>query len=210
MRISALGLLILLTCSQTTFAQQPRPLPAVVFDIRGFYSGLGQDPLTADQLDVVPSSLPKRGLGGVAGIHFYPLRKKNFALGLGGEGVLAHGHAQEEQEGVPIGDPIHQRVMGLSGVLSLNFGHRDGWSYLSVGMGPLSFATWTTDETPADRPPVQMTINLGGGARWFVSRHVAFCFDLRFYQTEPEVQTASYPGRQRSQLRVLSAGISIR
>jgi hypothetical protein len=100
--------------------------------------------------------------------------------------------------------------MGLSGMVSLNFGHRDGWSYVSAGMGPLSFATFQGEQAPALRPPVQMTINLGAGARWFITRHVAFCFDLRFYQTEPEVTTDFYPPRQRTQLRVLSAGVAFK
>ena len=63
---------------------------------------------------------------------------------------------------------------------------------------------------PEDSPPRMSTINLGAGARWFASRHFAFCFDLRFYETKPEVPTGSYPGRERMRVRVLSAGIAIR
>jgi len=210
MRLAGVVLIFLVLLAGTADAQQPQKLPAVVFDLRGFYSGLGQDPITAGGIGLPPASLPKRGLGGVAGLHVYPLRKK-VSLGLGGEAVLARGTAQEKDEmGQPLNPPVHQQLMGLSGGVSLNFGHRDGWSYLTAGIGPMSFGTYVGDEAPDERPPVQMTINLGGGARWFIGRHVAFSFDLRFYQTEPEVETASYPARQRSQLRVLSAGISIR
>jgi hypothetical protein len=51
---------------------------------------------------------------------------------------------------------------------------------------------------------------MGAGARWFNTAHVAFCFDMRFYLTRPEDPTITYPGRQRSRLLVLSAGISIK
>ena len=192
-------------------AQQPRPLPVAVLDLRAFYSGLGQDPTTAAGLDVVPGALPNRGLGGVGGLHFYPVRRQKLSLGIGGEGVMMRGRAEQKtDEGTVIGEPINQRLMGLSGMVSLNFGHRDGWSYVSAGMGPLSFGSYVGDTAPAVRPPAQMTINLGAGARWFITRHVAFSFDLRFYQTQPEVETELYPPRQRKQLFVLSGGIAVR
>jgi hypothetical protein len=211
MRIAALAIVLLGVLPGAASAQPAGPLPIVVVDVRGFYTGLGQDPLTAEGLVVLPSALPKRGLGGVVGLHFYPWRGRNVSLGIGGEGVLVRARAQEEGEaGLPRPDPIHQKMQGLAGVVSLNFGQRDGWSYISAGMGPLSLATYQGDAAPAESAPVQMTINLGAGARWFAWRHVAFTFDIRFYQTRPEVATAFYPGRQRSQLRVLSAGISLR
>jgi hypothetical protein len=199
-------------------AQERQPLPPVVVDVRGFYTGLGRDPVTAADLFVGPSALPSRGLGGTAGVTFYPIRRRTVSLGLGAEGILARGSAEadpadpeeEGEEGAVTPPLIHQRILGLSGVVSLNFGHRDGWSYLSAGIGPLSFATYEGDAAPAQAPPRQMTLHYGAGARWFAWRHFAFTFDLRFYKTEPEVLTPFYPGRQRSTLRVLSAGVSIR
>jgi hypothetical protein len=192
-------------------AQKPGRIPAAVFDVRGFYTPFGQDPTTALNLHVGPQALPTRGLGGVVDVQVYPLRRQRFAIGIGGEALLAHAHAQATDEtGLPIGDPVHQRLRGIAGSFSLNFGHRDGWSYLTAGMGPMSFSTYLGDQAPAAPPPTQMTLNLGGGARWFATKHLAFCFDVRFYQTKPEVITPSYPGRQRSNLRVLSAGIALR
>ena len=105
---------------------------------------------------------------------------------------------------------VNQRLFGLSGQLSLNFGYRNGWSYVTGGSGPLSFASYVSDTAPLEGPPKQMTLNYGGGARWFAWRHIAFAVDIRFYQTRPEERTVFYPGRARSSLRVLSAGISIR
>ena len=39
---------------------------------------------------------------------------------------------------------------------------------------------------------------------------LAFCFDIRFYLTRPEDPTDAYPGRQRTRLMVMSAGVAIK
>lgn len=200
----------LLVAAAPAHAQSPKPLPTVVIDLRGFYGGVGRDPVTAAGLGIGLTELPGRGPGGVLGVHVYPLRGRNLAIGVGGEAVLARTHAQEtDDEGEATGPAVRQRFQGISGSISLNFGHRDGWSYVSAGMGPLGLGTYTGDSSPG-RPPMKSTINLGAGARWFATSHVAFAFDLRFYQTRPESPTEAYPGRQRARVRVLSAGISLR
>jgi hypothetical protein len=198
--------------AQLAHAQVQQPISPYVIDLRGFYSGLGQDLTTAANLGVPAINLPKRGLGGVLGLHVYPLRTKVFALGLGGEFLLARGRAQEKDAttGDPVGLPIEQRVVSLSPQISLNFGHRGGWSYLTAGMGPLSFETFEGTIAPADAPPKKNTINMGGGARWFATSHVAFMFDVRYYLTRPEEVIGPFPGRARNRLRILSAGIAIR
>lgn len=210
MRVAGLALALVVAAAPAA-AQPRRPLPVTVVDVRGFYTPLGQDPLTAGDLLVAPSDLPGRGLGGAIGVHVYPLRGRTVSFGLGGEIVVARGHRTAEVEPDEVAPPpVNQRVRGLSGSISLNFGHRDGWSYVSGGMGPMSFGTYAGDAAPAVGPPVKMTINYGGGARWFAWRHVAFAVDIRFYQTRPEDAAPPYAGRQRQSLRVMSAGISIR
>lgn len=210
-RLGAL-LLILVVATVPARAQDRAPLPIVAGDLRGFYSGLGQDPVTAADLGVNPQQLPTRGLGGVLGVHVYPLRGESMALGLGAEGLIARGRAQQTDAttGEPVGLPIEQRLVSLSPQISLNFGHRKGWSYLSAGMGRLSFETFAGDLPPADLPPTKSTINMGGGARWFTNTHIAFTFDVRFYLTRPEAASALFPGRQRSRLLVLSAGLGFK
>jgi hypothetical protein len=210
-RLGAL-LTIGLMATAPAHAQQQQPLPVFAADLRGFYSGLGQDPVTAADLGVNPLELPARGIGGVVGMHIYPLRGRAIALGLGAEGMIARGRAQQQDAttGEPVGMPIEQRLVSLSPQISLNFGTRDGWSYLSAGMGRLSFETFQGALPPADLPPTKSTINMGGGARWFASNHVAFCFDVRFYLTRPEAASALFPGRQRSRLLVLSAGLAFK
>jgi hypothetical protein len=212
MRVFTLATALWLVCTGVASAQQLKPIPPFAFDLRGFYSGLGQDPVTAAALGVQDTDLPNRGLGAVAGIQIYLLRRGGFAFGIGGETMMAHGKAQQQDAvtGDPVGLPIVQNVRSLSGQVSLNFGHRYGWSYISVGMGPLTFATYQGDTAPADPAPSASTPNFGGGARWFSNEHLAFCFDVRFYQTAPSSDSPVYPPRQRMRLLVMSAGISIK
>lgn len=206
---------LLLSVVPATFAhaQVKRPIAPYVFDIRAFYSPLGQDPTTASNLDLLVTDLPSRGLGGVAGLHLYPLRRKTFAFGIGAEYLLARGRKVPEPDDstTPPTKPIvEQRLMSFTPQLSLNFGHREGWSYLTAGTGPMTFETFTGTIAPLEKPLRKNTINMGGGARWFATPHVAFTFDVRYYLTRPIEETPSHPGRQRNRIRVLSAGISIR
>jgi hypothetical protein len=217
MRPSALAgsvvfLVLTLSVVRPASAQQaPEKLPIAVVDVRGFYTGLGQDVVTASDLQVSSDQLPGRVFGGAVGVHVYPLRKGSFALGVGGEGVLAGGRAQRaETATAPAGPIVQQQLRGFSFQLSLNFGHRDGWSYLSAGTGPMKFASYLGETRPTDDPPRSSTINLGGGARWFFKSHLAFTFDIRFYQTRPENAFGAYAARARNQLMVMSGGISIR
>jgi hypothetical protein len=204
--------LVVLSLASPVFAQPREPLPLAAADLRGFYSGFGRDSLTAQELGIEATELPARGWGWVAGAHVYPWRGRIMSLGLGAELLWARAVAQTENpaSGDPIGVRVEQRLRSLSPQISLNFGHRDGWSYLTAGMGRVSLGTFLGETPPADAPPSKSTINMGGGARWFVTSHVAFEFDVRFYLTRPEVSTSSWPARQRTRLLVLSAGIGVR
>jgi hypothetical protein len=207
-----LALIGLLATPALAWAQaDPRTLPPVVLDLRGFSAGLGQDPVTAAQLGLLASDLPGRGFGGVAALQLYPLRRPGFSVGIGGEWLIVRARrTRDGEDAVVMGPPIAQRLEGLAAALSLNFGDRDGWSYLSAGMGPMRFSSYVGETAPPEPAPKKSTINLGGGARWFTNSHLAVTFDLRFYLTRPEDPTASYPGRQRNRLLVLSGGISIK
>jgi len=211
LRVSVL-LSVLASLTSIAGAQDLRPIGPVAFDIRAFYAGLGQDPITAAGIQVDPTLLPNRGLGAASGLHVYVFRRSSLALGLGVEGILARGHAQQKDEttDLPIGPPITQRLLGFSPQVSLNFGRRQGWSYVSAGLGPLSFSTYQGLTKPIDPPPIKKTINFGFGARWFNTQHLAFCVDMRFYLTRPENATESYPARERSRLLVLSAGVGFK
>ena len=217
---AAVWTVMMLLSATSVWAQPRQPLPVIVVDLRGFYAALGQDPVTAGDLLVTPGDLPSRGLGAAGGVQLYPLRGRTISLGIGAEAILARGRnlptVEEDDEPDEGGEvveslpPINQRLIGWSGNLSLNFGSRNGWSYVTAGMGPMRFGTFAGNQSPPRPAPSKMTINYGGGARWFAWRHIAFAVDVRFYQTRPESPTQFYAGRARSSLRILSAGISIR
>ena len=55
-----------------------------------------------------------------------------------------------DAEGLPLGPSSNDACRASRAELSLNFGHRDGWSYLSAGMGPLRFETFEGERAPAE------------------------------------------------------------
>jgi hypothetical protein len=197
------------------FAQQNERLPPLVLDVRGAIATLKQSTTTAaslsglTSLQIVPQDLPAHALGLSGGVHFYPVRLENFAFGIGGDLLLEHASQQQtDSKGAPTGVEVDRRLQSVSGQITLNFGHRQGWSYLTVGLGQVAFDTYLKDDVPDGLRP--MTINFGGGARWFNVDHVALNLDLRFYQTKPAIATAVVGARVRQSVMVFSAGISVK
>ncbi len=191
-------------------AQPPRePLSPFVVDVRGALPFLGQSPETAASLGIAPGSLPGKGLGVGAGFHVYPIRRRSWAIGVGAEWLRVRSSATiATGEAEPAGPTIARRFEGFSGQISLNFGHRDGWSYLSGGAGPLAFDTWNDADSPDGVRA--MTLNYGGGARWFTRPRLAVGFDVRLYATRPSTPTAIVGARGRQTMMVISVGISVR
>jgi hypothetical protein len=208
-RILVLGT-VLTAVAAPVWAQQPSDrLPPVALDLRGAFGRLGKSETTAANFGVAAEQLPARGLGLMGGLHFYPIRARRVALGIGGELLLVRAsHQPEDAAGMPSGRAIRRRMESLSGQVSFNFGHRDGWSYVTGGMGPLNFDTYFDSDTPDGLRP--MTINYGGGARWFNLDHVAFSVDMRLYATKPANPTLIVGGRKRQTIMIISAGISLR
>lgn len=190
-------------------AQATRPIPTFVVDVRGLTVGFGEDTVTAGDLGVAAGELPGRGWGGVAAANVYFLRLPALTVGAAVEGLLARGGRTNTDPGGNVLSTIGRRLDGFGGAVSLNFGHRDGYSYVAVGMGPVIFDA-RRDDTVGPSAAPEVTLNFGGGARWFTSPHFAFGFDVRMYETKPENATATSPGRERRRLLVLSAGVSIR
>jgi hypothetical protein len=104
---------------------------------------------------------------------------------------------------------VEARLTALSPQLSINFGHRMGWSYLSGGIGTATYRAWR-DDLPEEEGESTRTINYGGGARWFLNEHLAFAVDLRFYAMNPTEASATAAGHPRMTLVVVSAGVSLR
>jgi hypothetical protein len=191
-------------------AAQPReePLPIFVVDVRGAMPFLGQSPTTAANLGLSPTDLPSRGLGLVAGVQVYPIRRQGWAFGFGGEMLYSRATHETRIDPETVGPITRSRLESLSVQLSLNFGHRDGWSYLSGGAGPLVFDTYHDGLTPDGVRA--MTLNYGGGVRWFTRPRLAANFDVRFYATRPADPTPNVGARIRQAVMVISVGVSIR
>jgi len=100
------------------------------------------------------------------------------------------------------------------------------WSNGNVGMYGTSYSGFNSLQVAALRPPALKAIvpiyatdrrytddvHYGGGARWFMSQHVAFNFDMRFYRI-PEQEAddaADVPFQPKSRLFLISAGLSFK
>ena len=201
-------------------AQTPAPVPVTapkrdtripifVVDARGVFGRIGQDATTAAGLSTAALALPATGLGMAGGAHMYLWRGKAMALGVGGEALLARARRElTDSTGKPTGTVINRRLQAISGQLSLNFGRRAGWSYLTAGIGPTSFESYLGSATRDGLRPA--SLNFGGGARWFNWEHLAFTADLRFYATKPALATPNTAQRVRKNLVVFSGGIAIK
>jgi len=185
-------------------------IPIAAFDLRATYASLGEDTLTAANLFISPLIMKSKAFGLAAGAHVYPVRGQSFALGLGGEAILARNSFEPINATTlkPGGTVYDRRLRGISGQVSLNFGHKMGWSYLTGGIGPMTFESNLATLTPDGVS--DMTINYGGGARWFNYDHLAFTVDIRFYGTTPSPATLNTAGRLRHNVFVMSAGISFK
>jgi hypothetical protein len=197
-------------------AQEPEkePIGRFAADARVALPRYPDDPETAAALGVTIDNLPSRGLGFAAGATVYPLRfGRSVALGLGGEWLVFSSGSKSldpETEGGASSPTVTTHFSVLSPQISLNFGGRDGWSYLSGGIGWAAFTTELEASPVADADGSARTINYGGGARWFATAHLAFTFDLRFYRIDPQEAAPGRPAYAGRRMMVFSAGISVK
>lgn len=190
----------------------PHPIGRFAADFRGAFPKFKQDAVTAAGIGVQTANLPTRAFGFVVGAHWYPVRLGIVTFGVGGELISAH-RGRTVTTGTtaaPVKVTVNSRFSSLSPQISFNFGRRDGWSYISGGIGSSAF-TAERKESPLPDPDTRSkTINYGGGARWFAKKHLAVSMDLRFYAINPEEATARRPARSRMTMMTLSGGIAIR
>jgi hypothetical protein len=196
------------------FAQDPPPpLPRMVFDVRGSTTNFSVEPELAQSRGLLASELPGRGFGGDVALHFYLLKLKGVTFGLGGQVSLA----RAATSGTVVSDqtivrPVTEQFTSATAQLSFNFGSGNGWSYISGGIGPAQRtvipAGGGVSVADAER---LLSLNYGAGARWFIKRHVAFTFDVRWHQLS--LGTAVVEGlvpSPRSTLLIMSAGVSLK
>src|SRR5918994_4924172 len=175
-------------------AQVDEPVGPFVADVRLTLARFKADAGIASALDVNPENLPTRGLGVVIGGHWYPLRGSRVTLGLGGEFLSARDTRTLEPsaEDEPKGPTVETRLSSMASQISLNFGKKDGWSYVSGGIGSARFTAERIDRPVGDGARAR-TINYGGGARWFTHAHLAVSIDLRFYSISAQPATIERP-----------------
>lgn len=211
-----------LCCATSASAQEGKPLSGFTADARPFYVGFKEADELAAQLDVSKAQMPPSGRGLATGLHWYPTRLGRTTLGIGSELLVSRGRrapAAAANGAAAEAAPVETRFSALSGQVSLNFGTRDGWSYLTGGFGRAALVSEQRKPAPAEelivigRPAgseslVRRAINYGGGARWFAKRHLAFTFDIRFYALAP-LPNARVP-RPGTRLLVVSVGTAFK
>jgi hypothetical protein len=221
-RVTSVRRLLLLTfaaalAAAPAWAQQPDSPPGpFALDIRLAMPSFNTGSALADPLGLRTAQLPSRGWGWDAGIHAYPLRRKRFALGLGADLIRTSGSkAPDPEDAAAVNDPIIEtRFNALVPQVSLNFGTGRGWSYIGGGYAFMQRVTGDADDTELVLWPRLMGLHYGGGARWFISKHVAFSFDLRFYripeQAADDTTVPRVPLQPGSRLFLGSAGLSFK
>jgi hypothetical protein len=160
--------------------------------------------------------MPTRGFGLVLGAHWYPLRLGRVTLGLGAEVMAARDSRSleppEDDEGNEDGEEgptVQTRMSSFSPQVSLNFGKKDGWSYISVGLGPAGLTAERVDDPIGEGSRVR-TLNYGGGARWFTTKRLAVSVDLRFYSIGEQPAAPGRPAFPKTKIMVISGGIALR
>ena len=176
----------------------PRPPGPYVIDLRGLTSGMpssaGFYPLVTENVNV-----PARGFGGEGGAHIYLLNLGRSRLGLGASYTIVRAAA----------DGVTSDVRLLAPQISFNFGSANGWSYLSAGLGMSRVRTEIGTLTPAESGSVR-TINVGGGARWFLTSHLGVSFDVRFYRLGTGEPRGARAGTPPTTVVATALGLSIK
>ncbi|HEY6361499.1 MAG TPA: hypothetical protein VIX63_10365 [Vicinamibacterales bacterium] len=213
-RAAGLGLTLVGILATTRAAAQGPPAPPgpYVLDVRGVSSGVPEGAAFFPPL-AAGLPIPTRALGFDIGAHVYAGRLGQARLGFGAslmnvrtEEFPPQAAPSTATSSPPAGPPgLHVDMRALVPQVSFNFGTADGWSYLSAGAGFTEVTARPVDGVDARRSSGRvMTINAGGGARWFLTRRVAFGFDARLHRvTAADTMPASM-------LFSIAAGISLR
>ena len=211
-------------------AQDPEPIGRYIIDLRGSTVSLSQNEELAALRRLRADQLPPRGIAVDLGGHFYFFRLGAVTFGVGASilSTAAHRPPEAPMPGAPAprepapreltpedmdplieGTTVTSRFTAISPQISFNFGHRNGWSYLSGGLGTSRLNVYPEQPTT----PVQRgarTLNYGGGARWFLTPNVALSLDLRFFAISPLEQLGEQPGSPRMTLLAANIGVSVR
>lgn len=194
------------------------------FDVRGATSPVPEEGVFYPALDA-SALIPQRGFGMDAGAHVYLFNLGHARLGIGASVLYLRSSTTprepapdpESETPPPEGQGVTLSLRTVSPQVSFNFGSRNGWSYVSAGMGTTRIVTTTTGAQGGRRESGGIrNVNVGGGARWFLTSHVAFTFDVRLHRLSSGTSEAtltegavpeSTPGKM---LLTVGAGVSFR
>jgi hypothetical protein len=192
--------------------EPPPPIGPFVFDLHGIMPSFPDSQQLADSRNMLLSELPGRGMGIYAAAHVYPFKWKAVTFGIGADLTLIRARSSAPVlSGVVVGRPVTEQFAHASPQISFNFGKGTGWSYISGGYGPGQWSVVADSDNPTDLDTlIQPIANYGGGARWFIKRHLAFSFDVRMYAIVPKTSLPGYPRPPRTTLFSIGAGISVK
>ena len=212
LRCLVLTALAAITIPTAAFAQDSEPIGRFVVDARVALPRFKDDPGVAASIGVTQDNLPSRGFGIAGGAHLYPFRLGRMTLGVGGEILMSSGSntLEPQEEGEPAGPTVKTQLSAFTPMVSLNFGSRRGWSYLSAGLGWAGYTVERESAPVGDAESRPKVLSYGGGARWFAKEHLAFTFDLRWYKVSAQAATASRPPYPATTMMVFSAGVSLK
>lgn len=202
---------ILLVASAAAAQDPPPRIPFMALDLHGtivFFPKSDELALSRN-LDLV--DLPGTGLGAHGAFTLYPVRWKAVTFGVGADAAVGRSHKSATPYGTTSTRAVTETFAHIAPELSFNFGTGNGWSYFSAGIGPSVWSLEAEDHVPVDANQERLkTINYGGGARWFMKRHLAFSLDVRFYAINPTTPAQGLPAGPRTRLVVMGAGISLK
>ncbi len=204
----------LLATSLPARAQPPQePIGGYVFDVRGTLIPFARNGELAAARELPVLDTPGRGFGYDVGGHVYVFRLLGITFGLGASyHASSADQAPGERSEDPDGPILRKRFSALGSQLSFNFGHRNGWSYLSGGLGSSRLSLFPVDPLNPEEPDQRAvnTLNYGGGMRWFISDRVAFTIDIRLYAISPLPELDDAPASPRQTQVAFNVGASFR
>jgi len=215
----AIVVLLLITAVRAAAQTSSERLPRFVVDAHAATVGL---PQAEGWVPVMArgTELPGRFWGLAGGATVYPLRLGVVTFGVGASIIRGSGRAETvlvTGSGLTLKKTtiavVHTAATSLVPQVSINFGRKLGWSYLSAGMGrsKASSRSEAIGTSPARSVPETWSsaMNFGGGARWFMKPRIGAGFDVRFLRLPSRAPTALPPEAMGRQLWNISAGISI-
>ena len=209
--------MIALLAAVPAASQNPDRLPWIVVDAHAATVGLPQAEGWVPDV-AADSNFPGRNWGLSVGATAYPFRLGIFTVGVGASIITGKGAGEavtitSSNAPTRITPVVHTSITTLAPQVSMNFGRKLGWSYISAGLGRTKVTSFSeaVGSTPGiDVPEVwSQALNFGGGARWFMKPHLGAGFDMRFVKLGSRSATATVPSARRTQMWNISAGISI-